>query len=342
MKISNFIRHNYHRIRSHFRYYYYYLKLLRKKEWYLLNEFTKEIAKNCDHLRYEKVLKIFDQELNLNNITGLTFEGSGQGWNSLSTYRKTVYKNTACFEKVYLKESDNYTKAKWFDSCSGLLLPNLNKAKIITEKSGRNLSVLYFEYIHNFRPANYDQALTTSIEFTISAVNKTKGIDKFSVEHQEVITDFCRDSKYKDGHHKLELWVHDLPGKEKKIHKKIEDILKKTDQRCLTHGDICTPNISKDGTLVDFDAAGYYPVGFDFAYTISMCADLADFNDLLELYHRLIREFNPLKQQGLFELSFFYFSFMFIIRRQPFHRTVVDDEFLVKHWEALINLYSNY
>lgn len=298
---------------------------LSRKKFKLL---TAHLGLNGSHRLYERVLQIYDQELQFpENLwsSGKSFIGRGYGANTLNTYRRVLLDGEPAFEKVYFKKYPDYKKCKFFyDHVRDQLKEKGFEApELLSVREGKKLALMYFQYIDLVKEQDdmqdgLERAL--AISRALSEINVRDLVVK-----EAFLLDFESDPMVK---RRLRLLNKKLKaefreagmedsGQRKKLKKLISEVLQKLKkgERVLQHGDLFQDNFSRS-YVIDWDRMGMYPFGYDLGLILAF----------YKLQERVrvtpLDIMEEIDQMGIYEpeqvRAVYFFAVLFLISRsQP-------------------------
>jgi hypothetical protein len=275
-----------------------------------LKGITGRVASAENHLLYERILKIFIRDWQL-DFEKASFIGMGVGDGSLDTHRKVTIGNKHYFEKVYFNYYRDLQTAQWFQKyIYELIEDEITAPPIRKTYRGTLLTVAYYDYL---KLAKLEKETRKSRLLQFS-----KDLYLFSCSHESYLANLEPPGYIKNFRdHFIYRWNIDLAEavllKEGIEANHFEELLNRS-ECVLTHGDINEGNGYKNGVLIDWDLAGIYPVGFDPAYIyfrlpIKSEKDIGSW--LEEHYGAVILE----EDWDDFERNFIYFLFVFSAKR---------------------------
>lgn len=267
-----------------------------------------------DHAMYENYIRSIDPKIDIPVFLSREFTGSGWGHNSLNSYRKVVDSHRAnYFEKVYLIDSPDYEKIKFFYGKVHNFIKNI-KVPTAFFVEGEKLALAYYEWL-DFKPLS--TSMLRNYYFNLKRCFEALPVFVFP----DVFMDFISEPMFKDGFRKAELFFDD--SQDAFFLANIRDFLSRSAERCFVHGDLIVENCS-ESALIDFDKCGYYPKGYDVAY-------LASKSMLFSTTEEMVRFFSVEDHELI---SFLFFSFIFYCRKIG---VKAEDAFLFDIWGRLIH-----
>lgn len=227
---------------------------------YEIRNYTNFLMWNTDHKRYEKFLNTFIPERKV-NISRASFVKEGDSEEALRSHRKVLIDGKWYFEKVFFSLYKNLQCTLWFQDMvykhvkTGIKVPLIQK-----HFSGQWVSVAYFEFL-NLRM--YDNLAETQQQL-IKVFEMLTRLDEILKQIPGVIAAGKRDF------HKTTVYAGNLADAEisfqkhgYSINRIAEDIVQTPLRFC--HGDLHSSNICRNNVVLDWDMAGFYPVGYEHA-----------------------------------------------------------------------------
>lgn len=265
---------------------------------------------NKSHLLYQFLIKQYDPSLRFIKSKETSFVGKGSGGGSLDTYRKVVVENQEFFEKIYFNNSVEYSKTLYFYKNIFHTLQN-DTLKIPFLKKiikGNKLSVFYYEFVH-LEKLEKDELFERSLNIynLLNANYHYKYIDQlnsFQIFTEEAMYKLCKSrviEKYINSNKYNEI-LHFIESIEKQL---------KKEPMLFQHGDLQIGNIYRNGYVVDWDKATYYPLGYDLGYILankiySLKAEL----DIKLLVNKMVEKY--IQNNSFLYLK--YFTILFLMR----------------------------
>ncbi|MEA1989000.1 MAG: phosphotransferase [Pseudomonadota bacterium] len=236
--------------------------------WRELKDVSEIVRFSNNHSLYESALSAYDDSLILLNTKkdlARAFVGSGLGEDTLNAYRCVLVQGQRVFEKVYRNDSSDLIHLLWFyRTIFPMLDPRIVMSPgILNISSGKKLSVVYFEYIDGKFDCVVDKMNRMfELHDYFQSIRVAKAIPTL---HE--IKNFKGMSVYNDSFELLNsiLKSYDVDSSV------IFDWLKCIEEfpYQFSHGDLHGKNLGENNLVIDWDRAGYYPVGFDLAYALS-------------------------------------------------------------------------
>lgn len=236
---------------------------------------TTAIASAQDHCRFENSLRLFDPTLSDPPAAKRKhFAGIGHGGGSLDVFRRLRTDEETLFEKTYLQHGRCFQHMHFIYEAvlprlDGVLFPML-----LSICNGEKLRRVYFEHIRSGCIERYDIDHAAAVVGALAAVeiddlrapDLVTQIEKPVIKRARVSM-LARIAKTDPGHsnsvaHNVRYWQERLESFPK----------------TLAHADLNRTNFSKQGHVIDWDAAGFLPYGYD-AASVAHHSGLA-FSDL--------------------------------------------------------------
>ena len=259
--------------------------LLPNASWENLKLYSTFCRHDSTQADYETILYRFDPDLKLPPAQSPEFIGDGFGEDSLNSYRRLGIRDQTLFEKIFLKDSPDQTKAIWF---SNSIQPQLEANGVKTPRlvqciEGSRLSVHYYEFLPEFKPIDRF-AIIQLYKKWLSSFQKLQPIP-CSMPTQS----FIGHALYVDGFKKATLLLEkDFPKAAIRLRQMENQI-----SNCpslFSHGDFYPKNISFDEVFFDWDRCGFYPEGFDLGYCLSKTTTFETVTDFCDYYHKKLPE----------------------------------------------------
>lgn len=271
-----------------------------------LEKICSAVSAAKDHYYYNQLLKKFIPNWNL-SIKKAEFLGTGQ-WSGFNSFRLVKIDERSEFEKLFDTSTGTLSKLIWLEeNLFPLLTDSIKTPKILRYYPGEVLSLAYFEFV--------DAPQLPEKQGTDLAITLSKKLYRFSLQSDfsklsppSALKDFTRYSRYK-------MWI---PQAEKELaanqisRQAIEERID-TARKILTHGDLKDLNLFEDGSLIDWDEAGFYPAGLEQAFIYSrniLHYDLVD-KSATDWLQQHFKSTVPPDEWAVFKLSFVYFLFIF-------------------------------
>lgn len=288
---------------------YEYIKYLPENiRFFELQEITKRIAKARNHRFYEKLLRSDINQWNI-KIKKAKFVGEGRGKSALNTYRKIVIGEKILFEKVYKTSSNGLKKNIWFQKeIYPLLRVDLKIPKIQKQFQGEHFTILYYDFIETDH-FSIQKTTEQAIEIAKYFYEKTTmWKESFHQTFPKYVTDYKNLNRYVT---KIELVKRELAGKNIKF-STVENRVDNS-RKVLTHLDLKRENIFDNGFLIDWDEAGFYPIGMEQAniYFRNILYYDREENTPLFWLEENFKTAIPRKEWADYELNFVFFLYIF-------------------------------
>lgn len=288
---------------------------------YTLKKLVSNIKTANNQKLYNEILKKFVNEWD-NNFTKAEFMGDGLGVHNLCAYRKVRFENRYYFEKVYFNDSDDWMRAEWFyKNVYPILKDRLNVPKLYKVIKGYLITIVYFEFI-DFIPISTNASYPVFFNISKRMVKLSKHNEELSENAPEFTKDYTMHHCYKLNVKTAEKTIEKLYNN-RVTPKMIEKVIR-SQPLMFTHGDIHDRNVFKDDWVIDWDSFGFLPQGFEvaiiFLNNIERPTSFKCFQEIL------IKEYQEAIHKDLwegFELSFFYFYFLFTIREVKTSSTIL-------------------
>jgi hypothetical protein len=292
-----------------------------KKDWFRFRRLAK-IGRDGDPVRYGKLLQRVDPGLSLPHLADARFVGSGLGVWNLTNFRTGVVDGEWVFEKIYLLNSLSWRKLLWAHRD---VLPNLGTKPetppLLWQIHGNWLAAAYFPFLPDTRPLPTSRTLSAALSFQEAVAEfRWTGTDPD-------ICDFRRDPIYQ-AHRKRLCGVLARAGEDPKHLELAERYFLQPDMpRRFTHGDLTPGNVLFDGTILDLDLCGYYPVGYEYGKAL---ADGSGFASPEEVQTFLERKLDlPTRKE---QAAVYYFAATFYCAARGASRAV-SDGFILSLWK---------
>lgn len=233
-----------------------------------LKIFTEYFLTLKSNKKYDEFLKTLCPSLNLNYDSAHFLEmlpNEGVGLSSLGVFRKLNVSNEYFFEKIYLSLHPALKKVEFFHhSVTPYLKQDINSPKIRHIFKGNYITVVYYDFF-DLKKINDTALLTDEI------INTTLMLYNLSTKNNRILNIPVIPKDLKDFNTHFE-YRKQRPFAKKLLEKNEISIVDweekiKITKRILTHGDIYKTNIYCNNTLVDWDTFGYFPLGFDPAFS---------------------------------------------------------------------------
>lgn len=293
-------------------------------DWQTLKDFSEVARFTGDHQGYEQAVCSFDADLELlsyQRATAYAFVGSGLGSGTLNAYRKLVQNDISYFEKVYLNESRDLIHLLWFEENYRSLLDQsiIRAPQVLKVHKGRYATAVYFEFL-NEPIDNCRRMPERAIEVALSLYRQPL---KHNAGLPEYILSFETLDVYQSCFKLTQKWiiqsgvgsVQQLNDWEAKV---------KTLQRQLSHGDLHGKNMAEPNIVIDWDRAGFYPLGFDIAYALSNTYRFVSIESLYAYLAHHCKEIIAAEAWSDFLFACSYFCLLFYMRKR--HDKVFDEQ----------------
>ena len=225
---------------------------------------TAAFAHTGDHARFAQAVTQFDPEMAAPLAAGPArfADATGIGGGSLNVYRFVQSAGATRFEKIYAYKSGCYrgmrfAYRKLLPRLEGVAYPAL--CELVT---GERLAVARFEIIPYSRRRLYDVAAAAAI------VRRLCQADLSGLRIPAAVSRFDR-GVFKSGAASIVARLAQAdPARAARIEDKLARWCERLAQfpRVFAHGDLNRFNISVSGHVIDWDAAGVFPYGYDPAY----------------------------------------------------------------------------
>ena len=288
-----------HKILNHF------FNLLFKSNKLKFEDFkklTNFFSYNGLNFLYEFSLKKYDSNFVLDKYKLISITCNfTTGVESLNTYRVLDNKEKWVFEKIYKINSEDLNRTLYFyKNYSNKFFPN---ASLLFTKSGKKLVACYFEYLKHDNSNN--DFLDIAINFTVNSLNQKLILSKIKLQENDQYLQAlnCSENYFSKSERQVLLKVKKI------VFKKI----------IFCHGDITIESKKNTnviaGKLIDFDRSGYYPFGFDVGRALSSYIKSNDPFYINQSISLLDRRINRNLSKNEIEISIYYFSLLFILRK---------------------------
>lgn len=245
-----------------------FVKLLKSKptaiQEYELNKIAFLIRLADDHKRYNDLLKGFVPEWSQQiKIRESKFIGKGIGGSSLDVFRKVnTVEGRILFEKIYFNSLLELKKNIWFQDCiKEHFTEIINVPEIINIIPGDLISIVYFNYVELI-PLSETKAEE-------SLIDVSKSINKFDLtvlsQHRQHLPESAINFKLHFQYQRglpIATAILDKEGLDLNV---FEDLAEQS-EKVLCHGDLQATNIFQNNYVIDWDAFGFFPVGFEQAF----------------------------------------------------------------------------
>lgn len=227
---------------------------------------------------YGSLITQYDSNLNVEQV-GEKFKRfitSGNGKGVLNSYRVLESGHEEVFEKIYFNDSDDLVRVEWFyQFVAPLLNESIVKFPMLKQiKRGSRLTRVLSECLplRKSELGCRDSILDLVLYFQLIIVEVPQ-------KYIPVVKDFRRSHIYREASEAIMrnyCFRHPLALIKLKF---IEARIHRLPSR-LTHGDLHLGNFSSPNIVIDWDEAGFYPIGFDLALTMSRYFHFDDFYDM--------------------------------------------------------------
>ena len=252
---------------------------------------------------YENLLTKYDSKLNFdflkrNCVFLEVLPGKNQ---TLNSYRKVKIKGAhGCFfEKVYLIDSLDFVKVKFFYQKIYSLLSNTTYIPSVRFVYGNKVVIAYYDWIDGYEPSSDKQLLS----FYSCFQQNLNGVYLEKELIDSVLYDFTLEPMYLDGVKKTLLNLKDSSSLLRCIEKEL--LSYKLVESQFAHGDFISRNISSNLDLIDFDKCGFYPKGYDLAYFMSKSFCFDSVEQLIDF----ASQYESLEGKKIVAFLFFYLIF---------------------------------
>lgn len=271
-----------------------------------LKKITQTYRRTNNQEYYEALLGRYVRQWEPATADRAEFTAQGKGKTTLNTYRKVRIDNVDYFEKIYFNSYPDLQILKWLQTevydknTVDIRIPRIEKIY-----SGEFLSIVYFEFL-SLSPIPQTKLVQTLIDKTKELYEFSYTNRKITVSPQKIIKDYTRHPKYEKSSQlaflKLKKYGFNPVNLEKLADKS---------PQVLTHGNISRTNVFENSIVIDWDYAGFFPVGFDVA---ALCWHLLKkmglsgniINWLQDNYKNKIRQ----KDWNDFERNFYFILFV--------------------------------
>lgn len=227
--------------------------LIQSHELRILSSYIRQIE---DHEYYNSLIKTFIPQWNIKAIES-KFIARGRGESSLNLFRKITVKDQVLFEKIYLTDHHDYkVNLIIHNYCKDILRKNgVIIPEIKMKYEGPILSAIYFEFIDANTIENQAKMNSTLINISKNIQECTTDIEMTLSQDQNDILSTSNNNAYLRRY-----------AKEKKMQSADIEVLKRkilNSKRSFSHGDLHRRNLLKQNIVIDWDEAGFYPIGFE-------------------------------------------------------------------------------
>ena len=259
-----------------------------------------------DHAGFEACLRAHDRRLELAD-RGWTpeFAGHGQGVGSLDVYRILRAGDAARFEKTYARRSDCFRSMAFVHEHIVSRLQGVRVPELQEIVRGRRLAVARFELVEIAEERHLD------IDLAAETVARLAATDLSGLEIPERLREYRR-SDFRHCEARLHAHVaQSWPEQAESLRAGLKAIEAEIRARpgVLCHGDLNRNNFSGHGHVLDWDAAGVFPRGYDAAYVAAIATRKDWFGGLQRLY---AEKFEPPGATAEDFRSFLFFMLHFL------------------------------
>lgn len=278
------------------------------------------------HKDYNQLLKTLVPEWNI-QIDKAFFTGKGGGKGNLNTYRKVQSNDELLFEKIYFVEQDDFQNVlnvnTIIKNIEGLFCPEI---QIIFK--GEKINIVYFNFMQLIKISKKEMEnalITTSHQLILFSENSS-----FQPNCLSSISSY-------------EIYLRNRSRAENELNKiglhfnQIEEQILKS-KKWFSHGDLTGGNVFNENCVIDWDFAGYYPIGCDVA---RLYVFLFDYNcpkgSLLQWLEKHYQSIVLKENWEAFVKNFMFFLFVFSIG--AFHRknfSMLKEE-IISHLKTIKN-----
>lgn len=277
-----------------------------QKQIATLEKICSAVSAANDHKYYNRFLKKFIPDWNM-KIQNPKFVGSGI-WTGFNSFRIIENQEKKQFEKLFETQSGIPQKLIWLqENLFPKLAGKIRTPKILHHFQGEVLSLLYFEFVEANSIAE-GKGEKPAIEISKKLYALSKKMNFREIEIPEKFMDFRKHNRYN-------LWISKAQKELAKNNIDFSELEKIIDsaKKVPTHGDLKDLNLFEDGSLIDWDEFGFFPMGMEqaFSYTRNILHyDSVEKSPLAWLeFH--FKTMVPRKEWNIFKLSFAYFLFVF-------------------------------
>jgi hypothetical protein len=221
----------------------------------------------------------YDPQLALEPLEGAWIASGGNGKSNLNAYRCGKLDGVPVFEKIYLLDSEAWRRLAWFhENIAPRLEGRVRTPRLIHQVQGNRLAAVYFEYAPEISSSSIDECLDT-----ITALHMQL-MDLDMTGEPSWVADFRLEPQYASGVVCLRRILAAAGRDPSEIDTVEETLLAGEARKILTHGDLMPGNISRDGTILDWDRCGVFPIGYDYSRVIGsfiICNFMHDFETLI-------------------------------------------------------------
>lgn len=234
-----------------------------------------------------------------------------QGRGSLDSYRIVKKYDAKILLKYYFTGCVELSKTIYFhEKISPLTREFISTSKLVTTRKSELLSEIGFQFIDSKRQINNEdkqKMLITIISvfhknFKMDNIkNKLTNIPQFLLDYKTHF-EYCRS--------KAEIIQTNSIPEIETIFQICESQIE-SEELVLSHGDLHPGNIIS-GHLIDWDNFGFFPLGFDAAFTFwKMDLNLDNKKNVLEFLDANILEYIPTCEKEKFKRNFIFFVVVF-------------------------------
>ena len=280
----------------------------RKLSFVQLKALCTKAAQTGDNRDYDLLLRHFDPKItDFRHYTFKAFSRSdGLGQGTLNTFRIfTSSSNDMVFEKIYLKNSTDWVKSSYFLENhrrqlheSGISIPFISENKI-----GDTLVISKYSYIEITEdPIETHKSIITSCISKLSKLTPKSAalpnIDDFTL-HPGFARRLLKIKKFSRTHN-IPTDAFDLAIR------RLESFPK-----FAAHGDLHIGNTSAPNIVFDWDCFGYYPPGFDIAFSLASFNTKISEKDIIEIAMENHHLYSRRCSLDDFSFSLFFFYLLY-------------------------------
>lgn len=301
---------------------------------HILKRLTTNMMVADNHKAYDSLLKKYVPEWRWAN-SHTEFVNSGLGEYSFNTYRKVHIEGTWLFEKIYFNNTSDLARIEWFyEKVYPLLIKSINVTKLHRLIKGDIFTIVYFEYV-KLSPLKEPDANERSFYYSkiLLQISTSQEIHEICRSSPNFLKDYRLHFGYKRNIGFAAKAMERL-SKGKVSPKIIEEVVDRQ-PLILTHGDIQRTNIYADNYLIDWDSFGFFPMGYESACILYERRDIVCLSQLDDL---LTENYRPIVDHNIwveYQLSCFYFYFIFTSLRDKTPQTVALERDIIDRIECL-------
>ena len=259
-----------------------------------------------DHAGFAACLRAYDRGLELAD-RGWTpeFAGQGQGAGSLDVYRILRAGDAACFEKIYARRSDCFRSMAFVHEHITPRLQGLRVPELREIVRGRRLAVARFELVEITETHQLD------IDLAAETIVRLVATDLSGLDIPERLREFRR-RDFRRCEARLHAHIaRTWPEHAQTLREGLKTLEAEIRARpgVLCHGDLNRNNFSGHGHVLDWDAAGIFPRGYEAAYVAAIVTRKDGFDRLQRLY---AEKFEPPDATAEDFRSFLFFVLHFL------------------------------